>query len=181
MSLTPRQPFGFSSTFPHFGTLTSTTATATLQPPLPERVWRYEIDGGSITYQARGSDYRVAMPLAPMLGTIGVAPAAGESLSTLMPGPHGGNLDIPEITAGATVYLGVNVEGGQFSIGDGHARQGHGEISGAAVEIPLTVELIVDVIPGVRTLWPRIETDTAIYSVAAPARWRTRSGSAAST
>lgn len=166
-ALTPRQPFGFSSTFPHFGTLTSTTDTATLQPPLPERVWRYDIDidAGTVDYQARGSDYRVSMPLQPMLGTIGVAPAAGESRMTIVPGAHGGNLDVPEIAAGATVYLGVHTDGALFAIGDGHARQGHGEISGAAVETAMTADLIVDVIPGVPTPWPRIETDTAIHSV----------------
>jgi acetamidase/formamidase len=62
--------------------------------------------------------------------------------------------------AGSTVYLGVNVEGAMFSIGDGHYRQGEGEACGTAVEGAMTTTLIVDLIKGSAPGWPRIEDDS---------------------
>src|SRR3546814_20212810 len=79
--------------------------------------------------------------------------------SSLTPGSWGGNMDTPEMRAGATCYLGVNVEGALLSFGDGHARQGEGESCGVAVEFAMDTTLRVDVVSGVVTPWPRIETD----------------------
>src|SRR3546814_13556228 len=79
--------------------------------------------------------------------------------SSLTPGSWGGNMDTPEMRAGATCYLGVNVEGALLSFGDGHARQGEGESCGVAVECAMDTTLRVDVVSGVVTHWTRIETD----------------------
>jgi acetamidase/formamidase len=68
-------------------------------------------------------------------------------------------MDTPEMRAGATCYLGVNVEGALFSVGDGHYRQGEGEACGCAVEGAMNVTLIVELIKGHAPAWPRIETD----------------------
>jgi amidase len=165
--MTPTRDWGVSSTFPHFGALTSTHTTPTLQLPLDERVWVYDLDltGGRVRYQARTSDYTVDLPLEPMLGTLGVAPAGFEARSSLTCDVHGGNLDIPHVRAGCTVYLGVNVFGAMLSLGDGHARQGHGEVCGVAVETAMRTTLTVEVIKGSGTEWPRIETDATIMSV----------------
>jgi len=57
-----------------------------------------------------------------MHGTVGVAPANLEVRSALVPDAFGGNMDTPEMRAGVTCYLGVNVEGALLSLGDGHAR-----------------------------------------------------------
>jgi acetamidase/formamidase len=62
--------------------------------------------------------------------------------------------------AGATVFLGVNVEGAMFSIGDGHYRQGEGEACGTAVEGAMTTTLIVELVKGGAPGWPRIEDDS---------------------
>jgi acetamidase/formamidase len=62
--------------------------------------------------------------------------------------------------AGATCYLGVNVDGAMFSIGDGHYRQGEGEACGTAVEGAMTTTVIVELIKGGAPAWPRIEDDT---------------------
>lgn len=70
--------------------------------------------GGTVTFSARFSVLTLPLPVAPMLGTVGVAPAAGEVRSSLVPDRFGGNMDSSEIRAGATVYLGVNVEGALF-------------------------------------------------------------------
>jgi acetamidase/formamidase len=61
--------------------------------------------------------------------------------------------------AGATCYLGVNVDGGLLSLGDGHARQGEGEACGVAVETAMNTVLVVDLLKGVPCPWPRLETD----------------------
>jgi len=167
--LKPARDWAMSSTFPHFGALTATHTTAMLHEPLEERVWRYDIDGaaGTVTFHARRGEYSVALPLDPMLGTVGVAPAGGEVRATLVPDSHGGNLDTPEIRQGATVYLGVNVPGALFSFGDGHARQGQGEVCGVAVEAAMEVTVGVELIKGVLTAWPRIENDQEIISIGA--------------
>ena len=100
-----------------------------------------------------------------MLGTVGVAPAGGEVRSSLVPDRFGGNMDSPEMRAGSTAYLGVNVEGAMFSVGDGHYRQGEGEACGTAVEGAMTTTLIVDLVKGNAPGWPRIETDTHFMAI----------------
>jgi amidase len=166
LALTPAAPYGISSTFPHFGALTSTGHTATLQPPLEERVWLYDVDAdaGTVRFAARNSAHTVDLPLDPMLGTVGVAPAGGEVRATLVPDAHGGNLDTPLLRAGTTLYLGVNEPGALLAAGDGHARQGDGEACGVAVEIAMDVTLVVDVVTGVPTPWPRLEDDARLMS-----------------
>jgi amidase len=168
-TIEPSRNWGMSSTFPHFGALTTTHTTAMLHPPLEERVWKYDIDvaAGTITYRARRSDHTFTLPMDPMLGTVGVAPAAGEARATIVPDAHGGNLDTPEIRPGTTVYLGVNVPGALFAFGDGHARQGYGEVCGVGVETAMSVTVAVDLIKAAPTPWPRIETDGRLISIGA--------------
>jgi acetamidase/formamidase len=100
-----------------------------------------------------------------MHGTVGVAPALSEARSALTPGDWGGNMDTPEMRAGVTCYLRVNVEGALFSFGDGHARQGEGETCGVAVETAMDTVVVVDLIKGSGPVaWPRIESDTEIMT-----------------
>jgi len=167
VSLSPARGYGASCTIPLFGGLTSTDRTATLQDPLPERTWIYEVDSArqTVGFQAQSSDLRVELPIDCMLGTVGVAPAAGEARSSLVPDSFGGNMDTPEMRAGATCYLGVNVPGALFSVGDGHYRQGEGEACGTAVEGAMNVTLIVDLIKGGGPAWPRLETDSHLMVV----------------
>jgi acetamidase/formamidase len=164
--IAPARDWAVSSTFPHFGALTSTHSTATLQPPLEERVWRYDVDAaaGVVRYHARRSDRTVELPLDPMHGTVGVAPAAAETRVTLVPDVHGGNMDTPELRSGVTVYFGVNVPGALFAIGDGHARQGHGEVTGVAVEAAMHTTVVVELVKAAATPWPRLESDDVLMS-----------------
>lgn len=161
VQLRPARGWGASTTIPFFGGLTGTDRTATLHDPLPERTWIYELDSArqTVGFRAQGSDFALELPMAPMLGTVGVAPSAGEARSALVPGMFGGNMDTPELRAGATCFLGVNVDGALFSVGDGHYRQGEGEACGTAVEGAMHVTLIVDLIKRGAPAWPRIETD----------------------
>ncbi|MCP2253143.1 Acetamidase/formamidase [Prauserella aidingensis] len=161
VDLTPARGWGASTTIPLFGGLTGTDRTALLQEPLPEQTWIYEVnsDRGTVEFAAQSTDLTLELPIAPMLGTVGVAPAAGEARSSLVPDVFGGNMDTPEMKPGVTCYLGVNVDGALFSVGDGHYRQGEGESCGTAVEGAMNVTLLVDLIKGGGPAWPRIESD----------------------
>jgi acetamidase/formamidase len=76
-----------------------------------------------------------------------------------VPERFGGNMDTPQMRPGTTCFLGVNVEGALFSVGDGHYRQGEGEACGTAVEGAMTTTLIVELIKGGAPVWPRLEDD----------------------
>ncbi len=166
VSIEPARDWAASTTVPLFGALTSTHTTATLQLPLAELVWIWELDRQRRTcaFTARHTDAHVELPMDPMHGTVGVAPANLEVRSALVPDAHGGNLDTPEMRAGVTCYLGVNVEGAMVSLGDGHARQGEGETCGVAVETAMNSVVIVDLIKDRVTPWPRLESDTHLMS-----------------
>src|SRR5713226_8802853 len=166
VSITPARDWGASTTIPLFGALTGTHLTALLTDPLPELVWMWQLDLAAWTcrFTARQGDFTVDMPMNPMHGTVGVAPANLEARSALVPDAFGGNMDTPEMCAGTTCYLGVNVEGALLSLGDGHARQGEGETCGVAVECAMNTVLVVDLIKGTPCPWPRLESDTHIMS-----------------
>jgi acetamidase/formamidase len=161
VSVEPARDWGASAAIPFFGGLTSTDRTATLQDPLPDITWIYQVDAArrTVAFDARHSDHRIELPLEPMLGTVGVAPAGGEVRSSLVPERFGGNMDTIQMRAGVTCFLGVNVEGALWSIGDGHYRQGEAEACGTAVEGAMVTTLIVDLIKGGAPAWPRIEDD----------------------
>jgi amidase len=103
------------------------------------------------------------LPIRPMIGVLGVAPVHGAVL-TVDNGPHGGNLDVQEITSGNTVMFRVNKDGAHLFMGDCHAIQGDGECNGmGAIEIAatLTVRVSLEKAPA-RLNHPRIETPTHI-------------------
>ncbi|MEV5752246.1 acetamidase/formamidase family protein [Actinoallomurus sp. NPDC052308] len=167
VDIRPVRSWAVSSTFPHFGALTTTHTTAMLHPALEERVWLYDVDParGICRFRARSAELEVELPLDPMHGTVGVAPAAGEVIMSITPGAHGGNMDTPELRAGTTAYFGVNVPGGLISIGDGHCRQGEGEVCGTAVEAAMNTVVVVDLIKGGAPAWPRLESDGHVMSI----------------
>jgi acetamidase/formamidase len=166
VSIEPSRDWAASTTVPLFGALTATPTTAMLHPPLPEIVWIWKLDRQARTcrFEARSGNYAVDLPMDPMHGTLGVAPANLEVRSALVPDAFGGNMDTPEMRAGVTCYLGVNVPGALVSLGDGHARQGEGETCGVAVEAAMDSVIIVDLIKGQRCTWPRLESDTHLMS-----------------
>jgi acetamidase/formamidase len=96
--------------------------------------------------------------LRPFLGVMGNTPGAPGWHATAPPRPTGGNLDCRELVEGATLYLPVAVEGALFSCGDGHARQGDGEVSGTAIECPMDVAELTFTVRGdmeISTPWAR--------------------------
>lgn len=95
----------------------------------------------------RGDEHLVTFPLAPFLVIMGVAVAGPERPHSVPPGRHGGNIDINLLTAGATLYLPVQVEGALAYVGDPHFAQGGGEVSLTAMEAPLRATVRLDVVP----------------------------------
>ena len=129
----------------------------------PKRV-TWQLD--KATGMARLDDPEVrpalALPLKPMLGCVGVAPARKEAIGTATPGAFGGNMDYAGLNAGTTVMLPVNEPGALLFIGDGHARQGEGEVVGTGLETSMDVEFTVDLVKKKTAAWPRLENDTYV-------------------
>jgi acetamidase/formamidase len=158
---------GVGALAPGFGALNPTGYTPMISPGVPEKIWFYPIDHASntATFHALDSNFSVKIPLHPFLGCIGVAPAAGEARSSVVPAEFGGNMDAPEVSAGNTLYLPVNVAGALLYMGDGHAAMGDGEVAGTAIEVPLRVRLQVHLLKGKRIAWPRFENENEIMAV----------------
>jgi acetamidase/formamidase len=102
----------------------------------------------------------IELPLRPMLGCIGVAPARKEAISTATPGAFGGNMDYAWMTAGVKLMLPVYEPGALLFLGDGHARQGEGEVVGTGLETSMDVEFSVQLVKNKAIGWPRLETET---------------------
>ena len=158
----PARDFGVSATIPEFGGLCGTSLTRTLNEPLPERVWIHPITDEGIIFDPNLDIPKI--PLEPFYGTMGTAPEL-EAISTLAPGWHGGNMDAPDVCPGNIIYFPVKVAGALLHLGDGHAAQGDGEVSGVAVEIPTIGTMSVDLIKGKSIATPRIENQEFIMTV----------------
>jgi hypothetical protein len=79
-----------------------------------------------------------------------------EAISSLAPGDHGGNVDLPDTFVGNTIYLPVRVEGGLFFTGNCHVAQGQGVLSGVALEVSARVVVTFEVLKNREIAWPRI-------------------------
>jgi hypothetical protein len=105
------------------------------------------------------------VPLRPFLGVVAVAPGDGVVPSSRDSGPFGGNMEYARLGEGATVYLPVTEEGAYLYLGDGHAAQGDGELTGDALETSLEVAFTVDVQRGRAAGGPRAETAEHVMSI----------------
>jgi len=117
--------WGWTASIPGFGLL------ADEFPDPAYRVTRVPGVGGRAEFLPG-----IRVPVVPFCGELGVAPETGPR-STIPPDLHGGNMDTRHLTAGAMLFLPVFHPGGRFSIGDGHAAQGDGEVCGTAIESPM--------------------------------------------
>lgn len=127
--------WGWSAVLPGFGFLSDRFD----EPYL--KTYRFSPGDSTVDF---GHGFRV--PLRPFPGVMGVAPETDSMLSTIPPRATGGNMDDRDMTAGTTLFFPVMTEGALFSIGDGHAAQGDGEVSGTAIEVPLRVRYQVWVV-----------------------------------
>ena len=107
------------------------------------------------------------IPVAPMLGVVGVSPEHTR-WAHAWAGEWGGNFDIQEVTTGASVHLPINVPGALLHIGDMHARQGDGEICGAGgIESGCRVRITCELAERPKSMtWPRITDETHIMTTA---------------
>jgi acetamidase/formamidase len=138
-----------------------------LQPPLEAELRRVPYRDGVAALPVAGG--AVAVPLAPFLGTVGVAPRRERRLSFSQSPEYLGDVDQPAVTAGATLRLPVNVEGALVTLGDAHGAQGDGEITGVATEIEAEVELTLrarDQEEAGFVALPQLDTAAAIGSLA---------------
>ena len=128
--------------------------------------WEVDEKAGTATLTAPETKLgRFTLPIRPMVGCFGVAPAGGEAISTATSAAHGGNMDYKGFVEGVTVFFPVAVPGALFFIGDGHAAQGCGEVCGTGIEISFDVEVTLSVVKGWAIKWPRAETPTHILTV----------------
>jgi acetamidase/formamidase len=140
--------WGWTAVIPGFGLLADEFKDAAL------KIW--SLDGGADGWADFAPGIRI--PLAPFCGEIGLAPRAAGALSTIPPYRHGGNMDTKHLTRGARLYLPVEVDGALFSMGDGHAAQGDGEVCGTAIETPMRAVVRLTVRKDVRVDEPEFLT-----------------------
>lgn len=141
----------------------SVVAERTIQPELvrelPEQQmidWDVDVEAGyAVLAEAPPLLSHLRVPLSPMLGCFGVSPGGGQFISTATSSFHGGNMDYRGHREGATVLLPVATEGALFFLGDGHAAQGDGEITGSGIEISMDVRFTVEVLKSMKITWPR--------------------------
>ncbi len=159
VSITPDRDYAFSTIEPYAGGLSCNPMTPMLHESLPEHFFLYDIKDGWATHSER-----LSFPLDPFIGSIGTAPAIS-AISSVDIYPAGGNMDMPDIKPGNTLYLPVCVPGGYLYLGDIHAKQGHGELCGSALEITADVCLTVSVVKGQKINTPRIENEEYIACI----------------
>lgn len=135
-------------------------------PPRDRAEWTIDRQGGTATLDPPVAGIEnFVLPLEPMIGCFGVAPAMGQAFSTATSAENGGNMDYRGFGPGATVWFPVAVNGALFFLGDCHATQGDGEIVGTGIETSYEVEVRLTLEKGRKLTWPRGENADDIFSV----------------
>ena len=160
-SMAPRgpNPRGTCAMIPQFGALSGTAFTALLADSLPEIVRKIDVDEQGVYWSPL-----VTLPYRPHIGTLSCSPQI-DSINSLTPDSHGGNMDLPDMGPGSITYLPVRSPGGRVFIGDAHACQGDGEVCGVAVEYQSTTTIEIDLIKAWPIDWPRLETEDMIMAI----------------
>lgn len=160
-SMLPRglNPRGTCCMIPQFGALSGTIFTALLAESLPEIVRKIDVDEDGVYWSPR-----VTLPYKPHIGTLSCSPHI-DSISSLIPDTHGGNMDLPDMGPGSITYLPVRTDGARVFIGDAHACQGDGEVCGTAVEYSSVTTIQIDLIKNWAIEWPRLETELMIMAI----------------
>lgn len=156
----PNHRYAASQLYRDFGGLSTESRVRFLNEPIPPKRYLWELDTVRMvatTPMPNSRIGRMELDLQPMLGRVAVAPRGAEAFSGLWPGDFGGNMDAPEVREGTTVFLPIFHDGAYFYFGDGHARQGEGEVNGTGLETSMDVVLKIDVVKGRTIDWPRLE------------------------
>jgi amidase len=135
------------------------------RPPSERAVWIIDANAGTVRLRepVPGLEH-FAPPIQPMIGCFGVAPARGQAISTATSAQHGGNMDYRLFAPGTTAWFPVSAPGALFYLGDGHACQGDGEITGTGIETSFEMQVTLRVLKRTIT-WPRGETADDIFTV----------------
>ncbi|MCH8121696.1 MAG: acetamidase/formamidase family protein [Bacteroidetes bacterium] len=168
----PNHHLAGAQIYADFGGLATDSRLRLLNDPIPARRYEWHLDTENLTGTTELPDSKmgsITIDLEPMLGRIAVAPRGEEAFGGLWPGDFGGNMDSPDVREGTTVYLPIFHDGAYFYFGDGHAKQGEGEVNGTGLETSMDVILRIDVIKGKTIAWPRLE-DANYIMVAGSAR-----------
>ncbi len=164
----PNHDIAASQIYSDFGGLATESRVRMLNDPIKPRryIWRLDRQRNTATTDLPDSRMKkIEIDLQPMLGRVAVAPRGQEAFGGIWPGNFGGNMDAPEVREGTIVYLPIFHDGAYFYFGDGHARQGHGEVAGTGLETSMDVILEIDLIKGKTIDWPRLETKDHIMVV----------------
>ena len=155
--ITPSVSFGYNHFLPNSGTLPDDYPYSKIK---------------IIKFHQKNNEYsanftkNIEIPLQPFFGQLGVAPALEQGrINSSPPGSHGGNLDNKELVQGSTLYLPVHVDGALFSIGDGHAIQGDGEVSISALETCMNGIIELNLRKDLILNWPMAETHSHLISM----------------
>lgn len=135
---------------------------------VPARMYEWAVDPFSRTCRLINplGTHEVQLPMHPFVGCIGIAPQHGQQISTLYAGNHGGNMDLPSLSAGVVLELPVFTNGALLMVGDLHAGQGHGEAIGGAIEVPGYVDLSILSVTRKSIAGPRVITCSEIGAIA---------------
>lgn len=155
------------------GWTSSWIAPNVLEPGYPTRPkeipsmiqWAVDVDANVASPLDVAGLEELRVPLTPMIGCFGVAPARRQAIGTDTSGQHGGNMDWNGFRVGVTAYFPVFEPGALFSLGDVHATQGDGEIVGTGIEISADVVFRVELHKGWNASWPRAENDEIIATL----------------
>jgi acetamidase/formamidase len=161
----PNHRYAASQVYSDFGGLATDARVRLLNEPIQARRYLWQLDTLRMvgtTDMPNSRVRRMEIELRPMLGRVAVAPRGQEAFGGLWPGDFGGNMDAPEVREGTSVYLPIFHDGAYLYFGDGHARQGEGEVAGTGLETSMDVVLRVSVVKGKRIDWPRLEDATHI-------------------
>lgn len=140
----PWRKEGYTALYANLGALQNNRGS--LQQPLEPRTKICAIEDGFIHFGTHDGKKIIRIPVNPFVGTIGVAPREDRCSAGKMGQDFCGNVDLPDFRVGSTVILPVNVEGALLSLGDVHACQGDGEITGCALECQARVTIRVRVV-----------------------------------
>ena len=128
--------------------------------------WKLDRERGVATLKNPTEKLKnLSLKVAPMLGCVGVAPPGNQAFQSGRLGSFGGNMDYNQIREGVTLYLPVYHPGALLFVGDGHALQGDGELTGDALETSMDVEFTVDVAPGQSLDMPRAENSEYVMAL----------------
>ena len=156
--ITPNRSVARTWIAPNHGFLPAKLVRGSLSRRMPSRMILWKLSKRTARISNPFGSRVPAINLAPFLGCVGTTDPAQTRLSSLEAGSHGGNIDLPDLQVGSTLWLPVSVPGGLLYLGDMHAAQGQGECVGGALEVSGSIRVRCRLNKKARLRWPRYRT-----------------------